>query len=81
MSSYDHILDFYNTLIFSMIIHQKIIGVIALVVSLLLITLDYYYSKKTDQKDFEIKLNNQLLDSEQSTNEQHHNGESSPCGM
>ena len=64
-----------------MIIHQKIIGVIALVVSLLLITLDYYYSKKTDQKDFEIKLNNQLLDSEQSTNEQHHNGESSPCGM
>ena len=64
-----------------MIIHQRIIGIIALVISLLLITLDYYYSKKTTQKDFEIKLNNQLLDSEQSTNEQHSNGESSPCGM
>ena len=64
-----------------MIIHQRIIAVIALVVLLLLITLDYYYSEKTNQKDFEIKLNNQLLDSDQSTNEQHHKGESSPCGM
>ena len=64
-----------------MIINQRIIGVIVLVVSLVLITLDYYYSKKTTQKDFEIKLNNQLLDSEQSTSEQHHDGESSPCGM
>ena len=64
-----------------MIIHQRIIGVIALVVSLVLITLDYYYSKKTTQKNFEIKLNNQLLDSEQSTSEQHNEDESSPCGM
>ena len=64
-----------------MIIHQRIIGVIALVVSLVLITLDYYYSKKTTQKNFEIKLNSQLLDSEQSTSEQHNEDESSPCGM
>ena len=64
-----------------MIIHQRIIGVIALLVSLLLITLDYYYSKKTTQKYFEIKLNNQLFDSEKSKSEQHHDGESSPCGM
>ena len=64
-----------------MIIHQRIIAVIALVVLLLLITLDYYYSKKTTQKNFEIKLNNQLLDSEQSTSEQHNEDESSPCGM
>ena len=64
-----------------MIIHQRIIGVIVLVVSLLLITLDYYYSEKTNQKDFEIKLNNQLEDSEQNISEQHHDQESSPCGM
>ena len=64
-----------------MIIHQRIIAVIALVVSLFLITLDYYYSEKPNQKDFEIKLNNQLLDSEQSTSELHHDVESSPCGM
>ena len=64
-----------------MIIHQRIIGVIVLVVSLLLITLDYYYSEKTNQKDFEIKLNNQLQDSEQNKSEQHHDEESSPCGM
>ena len=64
-----------------MIIHQRIIAVIALVVLLLLITLDYYYSEKTNQKDFEIKLNNQLEDSEQNKSEQHHDGESSPCGM
>ena len=64
-----------------MIIHQRIIAIIALVVSLLLITLDYYYSEKINQKDFEIKLNGQLLDSDQSTNEQHNEDESSPCGM
>ena len=64
-----------------MIIHQRIIAVIALVVSLFLITLDYYYSEKINQKDFEIKLNGQLLDSDQSTNEQHNEDESSPCGM
>ena len=64
-----------------MIIHQRIIGVIVLVVSLLLITLDYYYSEKTNQNDFEIKLNNQLQDSEQNKSVQHHDGESSPCGM
>ena len=64
-----------------MIIYHRIIGVIALFISLVLITLDHYYSKKNTQKNFEIKLNNQLLDSEQSTNEQHHDGESSPCGM
>ena len=64
-----------------MIIHQRIIALIALVVSLLLITLDYYYSEKINQKNIEIKLNNQLLDSDQSTSEQHHEGESSPCGM
>ena len=64
-----------------MIIHQRIIAVIALFVSLLLITLDFYYSEKTNQKDYEIKLDNQLIDSEQSTSEQHHEGESSPCGM
>ena len=64
-----------------MIIHQRIIAVIALFVSLLLITLDFYYSEKTNQKDYEFKLDNQLIDSEQSTSEQHHEGESSPCGM
>ena len=64
-----------------MIIHQRIIAVIALVVSLFLITLDYYYSEKINQKNIEIKLNNQQLDSEQSINEQHHDEESSPCGM
>ena len=64
-----------------MIIHQRIIAVIALVVSLLLITLDYYYSKKIIQIDIEIKLNNQLLDSEKNTIEQQHEGESTPCGM
>ena len=64
-----------------MIIHQRIIAAIALVVSLLLITLDYYYSEKIIQKDIEIKLNNQLLDSEKNTIEQHHEGESTPCGM
>ena len=64
-----------------MIIHQRIIAVIALFVSLLLITLDFYYSEKTNQKDYEIKLDNQLIDSEQSTSEQHHDGKSSPCGM
>ena len=64
-----------------MIIHQRIVSVIVLVVALLLITLDYYYSEKINQKDFEIKLNGQLLDSDQSTNEQHNEDESSPCGM
>ena len=64
-----------------MIIHQRIIGVIALLVSLLLITLDYYYSEKTNQNDFEIKLNNQLQDFERNKSEQHHDGGSSPCGM
>ena len=64
-----------------MIIHQRVIAVIALVVSLLLITLDYYYSEKINQKNIEIKLNNQQLNSEQSINEQHHDDESSPCGM
>ena len=64
-----------------MIIHQRIIAVIALIVSLFLITLDYYYSEKINQKNIEIKLNNQQLDSEQSINEQHHDEESSPCGM
>ena len=64
-----------------MIIHQRSIAVIALFVSLLLITLDFYYSEKTNQKDYEIKLDKQLMDSEQSINEQHHEGESSPCGM
>ena len=64
-----------------MIIHQRIIAVIALVVSLFLITLDYYYSEKINQKNIEIKLNNQQLDSEQSTIEQHHDEKSSPCGM
>ena len=64
-----------------MIIHQRIIAVIALFISLLLITLDFYYSEKTNQKDYEIKLDNQLIDSEQSTSEQHHEEESSPCGM
>ena len=64
-----------------MIIHQRIIAVIALFVSLLLITLDFYYSEQTNQKDYEIKLDNQLIDSEQSTSEQHHEEESSPCGM
>ena len=81
VSSYDHILDSYNQRIFDMIIHQRIIAVIALVVSLVLITLDYYYSEKTNHKDFEIKLNNQELNSKQSTSEQHHEGGSSPCGM
>ena len=64
-----------------MIIHQRIVSVIVLVVALLLITLDFYYSEKTNQKDYEIKLDNQLIDSEQSTSEQHHEEESSPCGM
>ena len=64
-----------------MIIHQRSIAVIALFVSLLLITLDFYYSEKTNQKDYEIKLDKQLIDSEQSISEQHHEGESSPCGM
>jgi len=64
-----------------MIIHQRIIAIIALAVSLLLITLDYYYSEKINQKDFEIKLNSQLLDLDQSTSEQHNEDESSPCGM
>ena len=64
-----------------MIIHQRIFAIIALIVSLLLITLDYNYSEKINQKNIEIKLNNQQLDSEQSTNEQHHDEESSPCGM
>ena len=64
-----------------MIIHHRIISVMVLVVSLVLITLDYYYSEKINQKNIEIKLNNQLLDSDQSTSEQHHEGESSPCGM
>ena len=64
-----------------MIIHQRIIGVIVLIVSLLLITLDYYYSEKNSRKDFEIRLNNQLQDSNQSKSEQHHDVESSPCGM
>ena len=54
-----------------MIINQRIVAIIALIVSLLLITLDYYYSEKINQKNIEIKLNN----------EQHHNEESSPCGM
>ena len=64
-----------------MIIHHRIISVMVLVVSLVLITLDYYYSEKINQKNIEIKLNNQLLNSDQSTSEQHHEGESSPCGM
>ena len=64
-----------------MIIHQRIIGVIVLVVSLLLITLDYYYSEKNSQKDFEIRLNNKLQDSNRSKSEQHHDDESSPCGI
>ena len=64
-----------------MIIHQRNIAVIALVVSLILITLDFYYSEKSNQKDYEIKLDKQLIDSEQSTSEQHHEEESSPCGM
>jgi len=64
-----------------MIIHHRIISVMVLVVSLVLITLDYYYSEKINQKNIEIKLNNQLLDSDQSTSEQHHEEESSPCGM
>ena len=53
-----------------MIIHQRIIRVIVLVASLLLITLDYYYSEKTNQKDFELNKS-----------EQHQDDESSPCGM
>ena len=64
-----------------MIIHQRTIAVIALFVSLFLITLDFYYSEKTNQKNYEIKLDKQLIDSEQSISEQHHEGESSPCGM
>ena len=64
-----------------MIIHQRIFAIIALIVSLLLIALDYNYSEKINQKNIEIKLNNQRLDSEQSTNEQHHEEVSSPCGM
>ena len=64
-----------------MIIHQRTIAVIALFVSLLLITLDFYYSEKTKQKNYEIKLDKQIIDSEQNTSEQHHEEESSPCGM
>ena len=64
-----------------MIIHQRTIGVIALFVSLFLITLDFYYSDKTNQKNYEIKLDKQLIDSEQSISKQHHEEESSPCGM
>ena len=64
-----------------MIIHQRSIAVIALLVSLLLITLDFYYSEKSNQKDYEIKLDKQLIDSEQNISDQHHEGESSPCGM
>ena len=64
-----------------MIIHQRSIAVIALFVSLLLITLDFYYSEKTNQKDYKIKLDKQLIDSEQNISEQHHEEESSPCGM
>ena len=64
-----------------MIIHQRIVAIIALIFSLILITLDYYYSEKINQKNIEIKLNNQQLDFEQNTIEQHHNEESSPCGM
>ena len=64
-----------------MIIHQRIIAIIVLIVSLLLITLDYYYSEEINQKNIEIKLNNQQLDSKQNANEQHHGEESSPCGM
>ena len=64
-----------------MIIHQRIIAVIALIASLLLISLDYYYSKKVNQKNIEIKLNSQLPNSDQSVGGQHHEGESSPCGM
>ena len=64
-----------------MIIHQRIISVTVLIVSLLLITLDYYYSEKINQKNIEIKLNNQLLNFIQSTSEQHQEGESSSCGM
>ena len=64
-----------------MIIHQRTIAVIALFVSLLLITLDFYYSEKTNNKNYEIKLDKQLIDSEQSISEQHHEEKSSPCGM
>ena len=64
-----------------MIFHQRIVAIIILIFSLLLITLDYYYSEKMDQKNIEINLNNQRLDSEQSTIEQHHDEKSSPCGM
>ena len=64
-----------------MIIHQRNIAVIALVVSLILITLDFYYSEKSNQKDYEIKLDKQLIDSKQNISDQHHEGESSPCGM
>ena len=64
-----------------MIIHQRSIAVIALFVSLLLITLDFNYSEKTNQKNYEIKLDKQIIDSEQNTSEQHHEEESSPCGM
>ena len=39
------------------------------------------FFKKSTQKDFEIKLNSKLLDSEQSKKEQHHNEISSSCGM
>jgi hypothetical protein len=64
-----------------MIINQRIVAIMALIVSLLLITLDYYYSEKTNQENIEIKLNNQQLDSVQDINEQHHDEKSSPCGM
>ena len=64
-----------------MIIHQRIVSVFVLVVALLLITLDYYYSEKINQKDVEIKLNSQLLVPDRSTSEKHHEDDSSPCGM
>ena len=64
-----------------MIIHQRIVSVIVLVVALLLITLDYYYSEKINQKDVEIKFNSQLMDNDHSTSEKHLEDDSSPCGM
>ena len=64
-----------------MIIHQRIVSVFVLVVALLLITLDYYYSEKINQKDVEIKFNSQLMDNDHSTSEKHLEDDSSPCGM
>ena len=64
-----------------MIFHQRIVAIIVLIVSLILITLDYYYSEKINQKNIEIKLSNEQINFEQNTNEQHRNEESSPCGM